>query len=216
MTRHIHAHLFICLLALIGCSKSQDSDNTESKKAPTQSNTNIVASIAVINLDTVAIELGATSLVEKLVDQKEKDLNQEIFLLRDGHQNELEKMEQRFGANPTTEQLAELNKLKENQAISLQKKLRECQLDLLQFQNQKNSQFMEEVKPIAYKKARERGLSIVLSTGQFYAADKQVDITDDVIKEIKHINENAFKQQPSDNDGRSVRVPDGGKFQPRF
>ena len=72
MTRHIHAHLFICLLALIGCSKSQDSDNTESKKTPTQSNTNIVASIAVINLDTVAIELGATSLVENSSTKKKK------------------------------------------------------------------------------------------------------------------------------------------------
>ena len=217
MTLSRPANLFICILALAGCSKSQTSEQTESLESTPQSSasdsTN-VASFAVIDLDLVAVELGATKTVNNMVDEHRAELNMRLLQIEDGHKKEYELMAARFGENPTEEQKIRLAKLEYSHAIALQQHDRDNNIKLATFRNQMSSKFMEEVKPIAHKIACKHGFNIVLSKGQFYVGDGKLDITSEVIEEIKRINAEAVIHPPSDSEDRFVEIPNGGNFQP--
>lgn len=210
----------ICLLVVSiifhGCSRQQSAQESNESDSNGSKSDSSKASIAVIDLDLVAKELGASQTLDKLVAEREKELDELVMLNREAFRQEYLKLQQKFGDTPSSDQLLQLSDLQDKHNQSIVQQIKESRIKLINYRNQVSIKFMEEVKPIAYEKAQARGLTIVLSKGQFFIADSQIDITKDVIDEIKQINAkaNAVSLPPLPTNDRTARIPDGGTFSP--
>ena len=78
---------------------------------------------------------------------------------------------------------------------------------------------LAQIRPVAYLAAQERGMEIVLTAAQVYAAGPNVDITQDVVKRIQTINRSTENGSSAGLEESPVRLAElpagGGDFQPQ-
>ena len=211
MSRSLNLICLLCLaVAISGCNKKDKEETTEAAIfAPPKD------LIAVIDLNVVAEEIGAQTKIDFLLKKKEEELINRFNGLK-------EELRRKVDSLSTANQ--DLNDQKQNALDELTAEnqnmltleMQAAQTQLVAFHSQLKQKLLGEIRPVAYQVAQEKGMQIVLTVGQVYAAGPNVNITYDVAKRIKKNNEaSAANEKPAKQPPRVAELPGGGEFTPR-
>ena len=185
----------ICWLGLVIMIAGCNGKSEEAKEEQT-TNKSPQTLIAVIDLNVVAHEIGAQDKIDRSVMDKKAELA-----------NRMADYEIKLSGEPADQEMA----------IKRQAQL--AQTQLLAHRAQLKQQLLAQIRPVAYLAAQERGMEIVLTAAQVYAAGPNVDITQDVVKRIQTINrstENGSSAGLEESPVRLAELPGGGgDFQPQ-
>ncbi|HMO15256.1 MAG TPA: OmpH family outer membrane protein [Pirellulaceae bacterium] len=205
------AAILILQALSVGCGKPtiaeqdlvQPSSTTEASQA---------TAIAVIDLNRVAEQIGAIERIRTAVADYEFELRNRLTQIKD--QFELEISEKRSSQTDdlNRQDQGELDKLMVKHQSALEQQTLIANNELVAHENQLKLKLLNQVRPIAYEVANERGMSIVLTTAQVYAATPTSDITDEVAKRIKKINSEAQSNVDKKSNTRVANLPGGGEF----
>jgi Skp family chaperone for outer membrane proteins len=179
---------------------------------------NCADAIAVIDLNIVAEEIGARQKISESLRQRETELVGQLNSFREELDRRVDEIRVKSGSDLNQAVQTDLEKLMtENQArISLQAQAAQAQLTT-HHANLKQ-QLLNQVRPVAWQIAKSHGLSIVMTTGQVYAAAPERDITTEVVQEIRRLNEaesTSVSPLLLDSGVRIAEMPGGGDFLPR-
>lgn len=179
------------VIVIAGCNGQPEEAKEE--QAPEKSPQ---ALIAVIDLNVVAHEIGAQDKIDRSVTEKKAELA-----------NRMADYEKKFSGEPADQEMA----------IKRQAQL--AQTQLLAHRAQLKQQLLAQIRPVAYLAAQEKGMEIVLTAAQVYAAGPNVDITQDVVKRIQTINKSTENGSSAGLEEPPVRLAElpggGGDFQPQ-
>lgn len=213
MSRFSNLTCLLCIaLAVAGCNKKEkeDTDKAAAVAAPASSDL-----IAVIDLNVVAQEIGAQAKIDVSLKNKE----QELLSRFNGLKTELERKVADLKMNSDNlndQQQNELDQLTVENQNKLTLQAQAAQSQLVAHHSQLKQKLLAEIRPVAYQVAQEKGMQIVLTVGQVYAAGPNVNITNDVVKRIREINESAAAMaEPAEAPPRYAELPGGGEFTPR-
>ncbi len=200
-----------CLLLVTGCFSGSTDTRATTSKETSEAATTPPCSIAVIDLDRVAVGIGAVEKMRIALQQLEQktvaELQQSsVALFGDSAPTGANFMEFDKSAAPLVEGLSA-----ENQK-EFAKSIRNAQGEMLVRQKQLRDDFLNEVRPYAFQIARDQGCQLVLTTDQVYVATEQVDITDEVVRRITEINAAAASSQSSASAAPPAKLASGGSF----
>ncbi len=185
----------ICWLGLVIMIAGCNGKSEEAKEEQT-TNKSPQTLIAVIDLNVVAHEIGAQDKIDRSVMDKKAELA-----------NRMADYEMKLSGEPADQEMA----------IKRQAQL--AQTQLLAHRAQLKQQLLAQIRPVAYLAAQERGMEIVLTAAQVYAAGPNVDITQDVVKRIQTINQSTENGSSAGLEESPVRLAElpagGGDFQPQ-
>jgi len=203
----------LCLMvAVSGCNKKEKKEESKSAEAPATIASEL---IAVIDLNRVAQEIGAQAKIDLSLKNKE----QELLTRFNGLKAELSRRvtELKSGKSDLNDQKQnELDQMTVEHQNKLTLQAQVAQSQLLAHHSGLKQKLLSDIRPVAYQVARDKGMQIVLTVGQVYAAGPQVNITSDVVTRIKEINEkNAVSQKSEPETPRVAVLPHGGEFTPR-
>lgn len=164
----------VCVLGLAaialtaGCQKAPDAPAT--------------GSVAVIDLDAVARQLGRDTQMAESIKERESSLNEQLQVVQASYQKQITDKKDRLGTEPTDQQTLELTQLQRQAGMNLNQVLVQARESLGQHRVQLIARFREEVKPVAREVAAEKGLSVVVTKNDtvVFAYPSEVDITDAV------------------------------------
>jgi Skp family chaperone for outer membrane proteins len=200
------------LLLMAGCNRQNDNaeEQAASKPQPLQE------LIAVIDLNVVAQEIGAQAKIDRSLKEKEQELLEQFNGLREELGRRVTDLQQ-AGQDLNDQQKIRLQSLTAENRNKLTLQAQAAQSQLLAHHSQLKQKLLAQIRPVAYSVAQEKGMQIVLTVGQVYAAGPNVDITQDVVKRIQTLNKSAATEMPGGGtDGQRVAVlPGGGDFMPR-
>jgi Skp family chaperone for outer membrane proteins len=171
------ATLGLLLATTIGCSKFTGGD----KPAAMQ------GKVAIIDLDSIARQIGYDSQMNTAVEQQKASLAKQLGVIQAGFNEEITKKQSEFGATPTQEQSQQLRQQRLAATAKLQQQDRQAGMLLGQYKAQLVQQFRNAVKPAARAVAADKGLSIILTKndGVVFDYDTAVDITDAVVERMR-------------------------------
>ncbi len=212
---------FLCLvvttLFFSGCKQKTASTETPVDSGGTASTAGLSDAIAVIDLNLVAEEIGARQKINESLKKRELELVGQINGLRDELERRTVEIKAKLDGDMNEQSQGDLDKmLVENQAkVELQANAAQAQLTT--HHGLLKQQLLNQVRPVAYQVARSHGLSIVMTTSQVYAASPERDITQEVVREIRRINEaeSTILSSSKDPGIRVADMPGGGDFLPR-
>ena len=213
----IHWMIGLLLIAtgLPGCGKKPDAQ-VAGEPASTDETALKTDAIAVIDLNVVAEEIGARTKINESLKQRESELVTQLNGFRDELGRQADDLRDQLGSDLNDHAQSELDKmLAENQVkVNLQAQAAQSQLNA--HHARLKLQLLEQVRPVAWKVARARGMSIVMTTSQVYAAGPERDITQEVVEAIRQLNDNATSAAPAPADPgiRVAEMPGGGEFMP--
>jgi len=143
--------------------------------------------VAVVDLDRVAKELGRDTVMLQQLQQQQNGLNQKLASVKTSFESQLTENFEKLPEEPSEEEAAKLLTMKRNANIQLATYKKQATNALGQLKNSAIAGFRAEAMPIARDVAKERGMSVVLTTNDsvVFAFDKAVDITDDVIARLE-------------------------------
>ena len=182
------------MLVGIGDSSCWCNAKPEEAKMPDEVETSAQALIAVIDLNVVAQEIGAQEKIDRSLTDKKAEL-----------------------ANRVTDYETNFRGESSGQEDAIKRQAQLAQTQLLAHHAQLKQQLLAQIRPVAYLAAQERGMEIVLTAAQVYAAGPNVDITQDVVKRIQRMNQLGDEEKSVDLKESPVRVAElpsgGGDFQ---
>ncbi|MEX1224689.1 MAG: OmpH family outer membrane protein [Pirellulales bacterium] len=164
-------------------------------------------SVAVVNLDKVAQELGLASQFTQIVNSQQRQLQDQLNNVLQSMQSNFDKQRQEFGEEPTDEQQRQLAQL---QAVANQR-INNMRAEALQQTGQLQKSLADQVRAMlkgpVQKIAKQRGLSLVLvdQNNAFYTAEG-VDITDSVIEIAREDGVSKLSTEAISSDG-STKPP---------
>ena len=202
--------LLCCLVVLAGCQGQKSEDDSQAAA------TNLTPElIAVIDLNVVAQEIGAQTKIDLSLKQKEAELLKKF----NGLKAELGRRVSDFQAangDLNDHQQNELDEMATKNQSTLTLQAQAAQSQLLAHHAQLKQKLLAQIRPVAYNVAQEKGMQIVLTVGQVYAAGPNVDITQDVVKRVQAINDSAAEYKIAEEPPtRVAKLPGGGEFMPR-
>lgn len=217
--------LLVLAFAPAGCDWQQTEQSAE--KAPTAeaaTGQSPVGTVAVIDLDRLARELGIDRQMAQAIKQREQSLNQKLAVVKASFDEQIELKAAEFGEQPTREQESTVADYQRQAHQQLNEYRSQAQSDLNQYQQQVIVRFRREVRPVAQQVAAERGLSMVVTRNDsvVFSYQESVDITDAVAEQLSGVrieflapSEGPVQQrlQPVPNgreSSRSARDPSGG------
>ena len=163
------------LVTSAGCgSASPDTATTKADKP--------VGGVGVVDLDKVAKVIGRDIEMSSAVEEKMNSLNDQLTTLQGALQRTYDEKRERFGADPTEEQLKELQTSESLMERQLLERKRKAEGELSLFRQKLVDQFREQARPVLREVAAARGLSIVVpkNDGLLLSIDPACEITDDV------------------------------------
>ncbi len=202
------AALIAATLMSGGCDKDAaiETDATDTAAAA-PSTASGKGSVAVVNLDKVAQELGLASQFTQIVNSQQRQLQDQLNNVLQSMQSNFDKQRQEFGEEPTDEQQRQLQQLQAvaNQRINNMRA--EAQQQTAQLQQSLADQVRAMLKGPVQKIAKQRGLSLVLvdQNNAFYTAEG-VDITDSVIEIAREDGVSKLSTEAISSDG-STKPP---------
>jgi Skp family chaperone for outer membrane proteins len=188
---HMTARAFACLMmgALLvagaGCSKAestaQATETTGSAKAA-----QAVGGVGVVDLDSLAKQLGRDQEMGKAVQDRLAALNEKLAKLKDSLERLMDEKRTSFGGEPSDDQQKQLISMQERMDAQLLESKRKAEVELAGYKQALIDQFREQTKPILRDVATARGLSIVVpkNNGLLLTIDPAVELTDEVAKRI--------------------------------
>ena len=171
------------LLTCIGCGKAAQGEQTADKAEKSVEN---VGGVGVVDLDLVAKRLGRDIEMKNKVDEYVASLNQKLTTLQGSLRRLYEEKKERFGEEPTDDQVAELKATENRMERELLEVKRKSELELSNYRQSLVDQFREQAKPVLREVAAARGLSIVIpkNDGLLLTIDPKVEITDEVASKM--------------------------------
>lgn len=163
--------LIVCPLFTLGCNNS-GSDS---------------GSVAVVDLDQVALQVGRVKAIATAVEKREADLNQQLAQAKSSYENQLQEAKQRLGEEPTEDQKQHFAKLKLQANKQLNQVAKQAKQNLQQHQTQLRLKFRNDAKAVARQVAKEKGLSIVVTKNDSVVLvyDDAADITGEVVERLQ-------------------------------
>ena len=150
--------------------------------------------VGVVDLDKVAKVIGRDIEMSQKVDEHVASLNSQLTTLAGALRRQYDEKREKFGDDPTDEQLKELEASENLMERQLLEKKRKAEGELSVFRQKLVDQFREQAKPVLREVAAARGLSIVVpkNDGLLLSIDPACEITDEV----------AAKMTPATNSDR--------------
>ncbi|MCE9590797.1 MAG: OmpH family outer membrane protein [Planctomycetes bacterium] len=152
-------------------------------------------SVAILDLDRVAKELGRDVAIMQTLQQEEKSLNTQLDTLKNNYikviEEEVAKVTKET-KTPSDEQKTKLDQTRQFVASEFEKKVNEAKSHMQSRRSELIIQFRTEVRPIALRIAESRGMTVVITLPNDWVLEhsNSSDITADVINELKHTNLN--------------------------
>lgn len=142
--------------------------------------------VAVVDLDRVANELGRSTVMLQQLQLQQNGLNQKLAAVKTSLEAQLNEKIEELPEEPSEEETANFLKLKRNARIQLAGYKQKASNSLGQLKNSAIQGFRSEAMPAAREVAKERGLSVVLTSNDavVFTFDDAVDITDEVIARL--------------------------------
>ncbi len=196
-------------LLITGCSTTADS--VASNNEEQQSNT----TIAVVDINEIARQIGATDLIQQSVSQFESKIKSELQEFKARLDQEYDVRQASISSDLNVQNQEELNALQVTHQTALSKESMLWQSQLNAHHNKLRRDLLDQIRPVAYQIANEQGMSIVLTTSQVYAAGPAADITKQVAARINTHNREIGVSPATDNTQRVADLPGGGAFQPQ-
>ena len=172
--------LVVCLAALPGCGRLI-ADTPETTPSAKQ-----VGGVGVVDLDSVAKQLGRDQEMSKAVKTRMTRLNKKLSTLQDSLNRLYEEKRASFGSEPDAEQEKQLLGMQERMDNQLRESRRTAETELVNYRQALVEQFREQAKPVLRDVAAARGLSIVVpkNDGLLLSIDPAVEITDEVAQKM--------------------------------
>jgi Skp family chaperone for outer membrane proteins len=183
------------LLACVGCGKPAQGEQTVEKADRAEK---AIGGVGVVDLDVVAKRLGRDIEMKEAVDERLAALNKKLASLQGSLRRLYEEKKERFGDDPTDDQVAELRGTEERMERELLEVKRKSEQELAVFQQSLVDQFREQAKPVLRDVAAARGLSIVIpkNAGLLLTIDPKVEITDEVASKMPKSGDDEAAEKP--------------------
>lgn len=141
-----------------------------------------IGGVGVVDLDVVAKRIGKDIEMKGLVDERITSLNNKLTTLRDSLNRLYDDKRDRFGDDPTEEQLKELQATQRKMDSQLLEVKQKAEVELSNYRQALVDQFREQAKPVLREVAAARGLSIVIpkNNALLLSIDPAAEITDEV------------------------------------
>jgi Skp family chaperone for outer membrane proteins len=169
----------VVLGALAGCGKPGATE------APAPA-ARAVGGVAVVDLDSVAKQLGRDVEMNLAVQERMSVLNTRLTTLKTSLNRLFQEKRAGFGDNPDTEQQQELQTMQDRLDAQLIESRRKAENELAVYKQQLIDDFREETRPVLTRVAADRGLSIVIpkNNGLLLSIDPEAEITDEVARRM--------------------------------
>ena len=143
--------------------------------------------VAVIDLDEIARQVGASEEMSQALIAHEAALNTQLQSLKTSYVQQLQAKKEELGGEPTTEDNQRLAALSQQATVNLASAQQQAKGHLTKRRAALVVEFRKRVAPIAKQIATERGLTLVIprNEGMILAVDDQVDITSAVATALK-------------------------------
>ncbi len=162
---------------------------------------NLSNQVAVIDLNLVAKTLGRDDLIIKNVKSANDNLNQQLEKIAADLRKQLDKEKSKLGEKPSKDEEQQFiqlvqkanNQLNQTKQVAVQKSQ--------QLQNSLIAEFRNEVSKASKEVAQKNGYLTVLATNDSLLwADTTVDITNEVIREMRY----SVYKNTAENDGETT------------
>ena len=169
----------IAVLVLSAFAVAAAGCGTKSAEQPTA---RPAGGVGVVDLDVVARRLGRDIEMNNLIDERVASLNSRLTTLQGSMRRLYEEKRDKFGDEPTEEQLKELQAWQDRTDAQLLESKRKAEVELSNYKQQLIDQFREQAKPVLREVAAARGLSIIIpkNNALLLTIDPAAEITDDV------------------------------------
>ncbi|MBI3865309.1 MAG: OmpH family outer membrane protein [Planctomycetia bacterium] len=180
------------LLACVGCGKTAQGEPTAARPEKP------VGGVGVVDLDLLAKRLGRDLEMKNAVEERLASLNSKLTTLQGSLRRLYEEKKEKFGEDPTDEQLKELRATEDRMERELLDVRRKSEVELSNFRQALIDQFREQAKPVLREVAAALGLSIVVpkNDGLLLTIDPAVEITDEVAAKMPATGDAATEQEP--------------------
>jgi len=145
------------------------------------------STIAVVDMDEIAKELGRLEEIEIELKEFQDQLNSQLGSLQASYQQTIQDEKTAIGDDPSEEQQQKLQDITSKLNNKLLQERNDAQRQYTQYRTTLLSKFRKDLKPIAMEVAKERGMSVVLpkSDAVLLAFDDDIDITNDVLERMR-------------------------------
>lgn len=154
--------------------------------------------VAIIDLDRVASEIGRDLIFKQAIAAEEKIISENLRTIGEDFTRQIKAEEDKLGSKATDEDKLKIAQLKQMAASQYQGQVREAGNRLQSKRVDLVNEFRAEVRPIALKVAESRGKKIILTRNdtvlEFHG---DVDITSDVVNELKRSSPSAPVAPPA-------------------
>lgn len=143
--------------------------------------------VAVIDLDEIARQVGASDEMSQALLAHETALNSQLQTLKTSYVQQLQAKKDELGSEPTPEDNQRLVALSQQATANLANAQQQAKGHLTKRRADLVIEFRKRVAPVAKQIAAERGLTLVIprNEGMILAVDEQVDITAAVATALK-------------------------------
>lgn len=172
------------LAAGAGCNKAEST--SEAATAPSPKSSQAVGGVGVVDLDSLAKQLGRDQEMSKAIQERLSALNERLGKLRDSLERLIDEKRTSFGDEISDDERQQLISMQERMDSQLLDSKRKAEVELANYKQALIDQFREQAKPILRDVATARGLSIVVpkNNGLLLTIDPSVELTDEVAKRI--------------------------------
>jgi Skp family chaperone for outer membrane proteins len=182
----------LLLVATVGCSQPVGHPTQAARPAGN-------GGVGVVDLDAVAKAIGKDLAMSEEAEQKVAQLNQELAQLQEAMNRHLAGKREELGDDLTDAQKRQLLLAKAKLESTYRDKKAIAERKFARYKQELVGQFREETKPILREVAARRGLSIVIPKNEalLLTVASEVDLTDDVVLEIRKLQPAAGEEPPA-------------------
>ncbi len=185
--------LVVSTLVITGCNQSAD----------------LAGRVAIVDLDSVADQLGREAAIVSAIKQREATLSQQVAGAKSSYEIQLRDTKAQLGTEPTKQQAQQFAQLQQQANLKLKQVAQQAQNNLKQHRAQLLQQFREEAKSVAQQVARERGFSLVVTKNDsiVLAFDGTSDITAAVTQRMQALSHTARMPSLQSTETNTAAVP---------
>lgn len=156
------------------------------------------ANTVVLDLDAIANATGQADTIKQQIEQANQELNAQLSTISSKLNEQLAEEKQKMGKKPSKTDKENLQKLTVQANQKMQQARAIASQKAQQYRTALILQLRKNVQPIAEKIARKRGADIVLTANNAMIwFEPSVDITDEVIAEIRAMPASAPTDKPA-------------------
>jgi Skp family chaperone for outer membrane proteins len=180
------------LLFTAGCSQPVGNPTQSSRQTGN-------GGVGVVDLDAVAKAIGKDLAMSAEAEQKVAQLNQELAQIQEAMNRHLAGKREELGDDLTDAQKRQLLLAKAKLESTYRDKKAIAERKFARYKQELIGQFREETKPILREVAARRGLSIVIPKNEalLLTVASEVDLTDDVVLEIRRLQPDMNEAPPA-------------------